>query len=491
MKNSVKNKVVPILILLYLFLPFVIFCLGWIKPVFSVPILIVLFICFYRMVKGFPDLWLPRLSKEETLKVGFILCIIILWVYLSGIGGFVAQSYDAPVRNAIFQVLVEKKWPVYNFDRAANTIRAPIALVYYFGWWLPPAIVGKMFGLTVGLFAQAVWAVLGIGLFYYMLVAKFIKKIVLWPLLVFVFFSGLDVLGMYLIGERIYIPYTTHLERWVGPFQFSSMTTQLFWVYNQAVPVWVATMLLLMQKNNRYAVLIIALTMLTSTMPFVGLIVIAGCMIIKNYIGEILPYNSNKFKEACRNLFTFENIAGGGVVGIISFLFLKTNIAASVVRLYATSSIKGITLVFIVFYFVEVMVYLIAIYKYQKRNWLYYCSAVWLAICPWIFVGNYNHDFCMRASIPALVILFCLVADTLNKSLVSGKRDYITVFALAVLLLAGSVTSQREMTRTIADTLSNYENGLPIVAESHTKNIGDNHLGYIEGNVFFDYLAKR
>jgi hypothetical protein len=240
-----KKDFLPFLIYLYLFLPFVLFIIGWTKLFVSIPVLIVLAVCFCNMVRAFPKIWLPEISKDNLIKTA--LFVIFVWVYFSGIGRFVFQNSDHSSRNGLFQTLVTEEWPVIYFS--PEHYKEPVALVYYFGFWLPAAIIGKIFGLTAGYFAQFFWASLGIFLFYYLIIAKYIKKIVFWPLLVLFFFSGLDILGMYLLGKKFSdISSTAHIEWWASypVFQFSSMTTQLFWVFNQAVPAWLATLVLLM-----------------------------------------------------------------------------------------------------------------------------------------------------------------------------------------------------------------------------------------------------
>jgi len=156
-----KKDLLPFLIYLYLFLPFVLFLIGWTKPIVSIPVLIVLAVCLYRMVKSFPELWLPKISRENIFNIGFILFVIFVWVYFSGIGGFVAQNSDHHYRNGIFETLVAEKWPVINFS--TERFGQPTALVYYFGFWLPAAIIGKLFGLTAGYIAQIIWASIGIS----------------------------------------------------------------------------------------------------------------------------------------------------------------------------------------------------------------------------------------------------------------------------------------------------------------------------------------
>jgi hypothetical protein len=479
-----KKDLLPFLIYLYLFLPFVLFLIGWTKPIVSIPVLIVLAVCFFRMVRSFPELWFPNISRDDFFKIAFILFVIFVWVYFSGIGRLVFQNGDHLYRNALFQTLVEEKWPIINFSPPIENYKKPVALVYYFGFWLPPAIIGKLLGLTAGYITQIIWTSTGIFLFYYLIIAKYVQKIVFWPLLVFIFFSGLDILGMYLLGRKISdVSSTAHIEWWGSPFQFSSITTQLFWVFNQAVPVWLTTLVLLIQKNNRYIAVVIALTMITSTLPFVGLVMLAICIVTRN---SILENNHKQVMVSLRDIFSFENIIGGGITGIISFLFLKTNISGNIIGFLNYQSIKGTVLLWFLFYIVEAGIYLVALWKYQKCNYLLYYCALWLAVCPWIIVG-YGHDFCMRASIPALVIVMLLVIDTINKS--RSVRDFKTLIAIVVILAIGSSTPIKENMRTTANTVSSMRNNqsIPLGSIDIWK---DNFCGFIKNSFFFDYLAR-
>jgi len=479
-----RKDFLPFLILLYLFLPFIIFLIGWIKPIISIPVLIILIVCFYRMVKSFPELWLPEISRENILNTVIILFIIIIWVYFSGIGKFVAQNSDHFLRNGIFQTLVFEKWPIVNFYPSVKYYNKPISLVYYFGFWLPSAIIGKLFGLTAGYIAQMIWASMGIFLFYFLIIAKYIQKIIFWPLLVLIFFSGLDILGMYLLGNKFSdVSITAHIEWWGIPFQFSSMTTQLFWVFNQAIPLWLATLLLIIQKNNRCIAVIIALIMITSTLPFVGLVILAICVIIRNIISKNLK---KKVMFFLRDIFTFENIIGGGLIGIISFLYLKTNISSGSNGFLYYQSIKGTVFLWFLFYIIESGVYFIVIWKYQKNNYLLYYSTLWLAVCPWIVVGN-SYDFCMRASIPALIVVLLLVIDTINKSY--SIKDFKTFIAIIIILIIGSFTPIKEITRTTVSTVDRMRKNQSIALESEDI-WEDNFCGFIQDSIFFDYLAR-
>jgi hypothetical protein len=165
------------------------------------------------MLASAPQLDLPLLTKQDISKLITIGGIILVWVYVSGIGKFVAQNQDHDIRNAMFKLLIEEDWPIIYLNPPVEYFDKPIALVYYFAFWLPSAVVGKLFGETAGWFMQAIWAASGVFLFYFLFLARFIKKLVVWPLIVIVFFSGLDIFGMFLLGYDItQVSSTAHIE---------------------------------------------------------------------------------------------------------------------------------------------------------------------------------------------------------------------------------------------------------------------------------------
>lgn len=489
----------------YILLPFVIFALGWMKIYISLPIVGILCYCYYKTCKESPELWLPDWDRDTIIKFLFAIGIIAIWVYYSGIGKFVFQNTDHFERNSIFNILVEYDWPVVNyeivpeFNQAWDGTTKVTGLIYYIGFWLPSAVVGKVLGIRAGYYAQAVWAVLGIVLVYY-LICIMLKKVVVWPLFILVFFSGLDIVGVFLTNFDIYgLGSKWHLEWWGTPYQYSSMTTQLFWVFNQSVPAWVCTMLMYVQKNNRNLVFILACSMLSSTFPFIGLLLLAlfFCftrkydMKVERVISlgsKIKSYLISLIKDTC----TLQNVLGGGIVGIVSFLYLSGNLSGGRVM---AENIRGPEFdnslpKFVIFLILEVGVYASLIYKYNKQNKLYYFVLLCLCVIPPIKVG-YSIDFCMRASIPALFILMLWVIKAVQEAW--QKRESAVFLGLIVALIIGSVTPICEFKRTFTQTFDRIENE-QIVYEEDMDILqilnSVNFSGDIEKNFFFQYLVK-
>lgn len=86
------------------------------------------------------------------------------------------------------------------------------------------------------------------------------------------------------------------LKWWEG-YQYSCMTTQLFGVFNQAIPAWLCTIMILSQKDNRSKAYIVACCMLHATFPFVGLLALVLFLVLmelydifKDFKREKKPY---------------------------------------------------------------------------------------------------------------------------------------------------------------------------------------------------------
>ncbi|MGN0325423.1 MAG: hypothetical protein ACI4DW_03860 [Lachnospiraceae bacterium] len=348
------------------------------------------------------------------------------------------QNSDHTVRNALFRALVEYDWPIINADGSRY-------LIYYIGFWLPSAAVGKIVGLDMAYIIQFLWAVMGVVILYY-LICLWRKKVDLWPLIVMIFFSGLDYVGAKLLCPDItgLVEEAYHLEWWASAFQFSSMTTQLFWVFNQCLPAWIVTMLILLQKKNDSIYFILSFSILTSPFPFVGLIPIALYQSLKDI-------KQDGVKDTMKGFMSISNIIGVVVVGIVSVEYLRANSSAQVVgqdnfwEYFA--SIFGRYCLFIL---LEVGLYFILLYKYHKKDILYYIILIELLLCPLFRVGH-ALDFCMRVSVPALFVLMIYVIDALEH--MKQKKDIFGCVALILILCLGGITSFNEIQRTLRNTL--------------------------------------
>lgn len=482
-KNPVYN-----LSCIYFVLPMIIFVLGWTRWFIAIPGTILMLACLWSLFKHAPEDDL-HLFEKKYLHIWFVIAmILILWVYFSGIGGMTYQNPDHWWRNSIFRILVEHKWPVEIEATSKEGVFGTYGLIYYLGFWMPSALVGKIFGMWPGFLFQALWAFLGLFFFYWHL-CQWRKKLSVWPLVVFIFFSGADVVGDYIMGSPYrQRGYFSHLEQWAGSMQFSSNTTLLFWVFNQAIVTWLILMILIRQKSNRYLVLMISFIVLTSTLPFIGILP------IMLYFAFSRKYPDAKGKGVlgwckawAKDSLTWENILGGGFVGILSYIYLSGNASGQhTAWLIDTHEFRPYIMHLVMFLIFEVGTYMAAVYKYERKNLLY-----WLIALLFIFFPNYqigfSSDFCMRASIPALMILCLMVIRTFDRA--KPKKDWATIIALVLILLVGSVTPTREICRSINGTRQNMYLSVEVGEEQVMRQ--PNFTGDVNKSFFYKYLAKR
>lgn len=532
---------------LYLTLPIIIFLLGWCRWYIGIPVSLIaaaaLVLCMRenKCVRNSDTL---EFAASDKGKVVLIAVVVLIWVCLSGVGGYMWQNLDHQWRNSIFELMVNEKWPVLGQVDSEGGMMSR-GMVYYIGYWLPSAIFGKIFGLKMGYAMQYIWAVIGILLFY-SLICIWRKKIMVWPLFVFMFFSGLDAVGaVFSQPGTLEIFGDMHLEAWAEHYQFSSITTQLFWVFNQAIPVWLACGLIFLFEKPKNMIFTWSLLMLSSTFPFVGLLPFVVYFMIRRSKWEKDNRNVVQVVQNCwQNWGSLQNILAGGSIGIISSFYLLGNnalpgnvrilqqgggkaalliilimIAAlalfiAIFWLTATVIMKGggkvlknaafvilaAAVVFkiadlsysdwqspmffwmnmTVFYFLEAGVFMFCLYPMVIDKQLFWLNAVWLYVIPLIIIGNSN-DFCMRASIPGLFLIILWSIQAIDR-----KERTIRAYLLIALLLVGAITPFHEMKRSYMNTRSYYEN---LSVDYNMVYMGRNFSGSTD-SFFWKHIAK-
>ena len=472
MKEINLGKIFSRLGYVYIMLPFCIFIIGWCKWYVWIPGMIIILACAFGLFKNESINYKVTITKQVIIRLIVIFLIIAAWVLLSGIGKVAYQSYDHIWRNQIFEMLVKYEWPVVTVHNGSS-----LMLVYYIAFWLPAAIFGKLFGVAAGYIFQVVWAFIGVCVAY-MFICIYLKKIKIWPLIIFVFFSGLDILGVPVENKLPPLTWGSHIEWWTQ-LQYSSFTTQLFWVFNQAIFAWIIFMMIMLQKDNKYKIFTIAFAVLAAPFPFVGMLPFLIYKMIKTNMDE---NKKVQWKVFFKELFTVPNILGGGFVGMLSFFYLHSNMASNIVGNSTYYASKYFVLHLLIAAFFEYLLYCATIFKTQMKNPLFYVMLGTLFVVPWISVGS-SADFCMRASIPALMILYLLVVDTLEKSQKTKKK--IAMIVLICLLTIGAVTPFQEFTRAIIN--SPQKNSM-VTEEEVWESL--NFIGDREQGLFNKYLSK-
>ncbi|MBL8080202.1 MAG: hypothetical protein JNM55_19690 [Anaerolineales bacterium] len=426
---------------LYLTLPFIIFCLGWLRLTIAIPITVVIIFTLWRLLKLDPSIE----NKLPVNQVFYMLMITGLWVFLSGVGGYTFQNWDHNWRNAVLRDLISYDWPVFY----STPEKGPITmLVYYVGYWLPAALAGKLLGWQFANFILFLWTWLGVLLVTLHISLK-LKVSAIKISLLLILFSGMDEVGTLLFAKEYPTlwPPITHLEIWSGSLQYSSLTTQLFWVFNQAIPAWLCCALILesnsllfeqqRQSSRSFSrkILLWSLCFFFAPLASIGLF---------PYL-VIAWFKQADFKSPFKNL-RIDLLLSSGIIFLISYLFFSSNSAAGQRGLQSIPFTD-----FLAFFLLEggILWLLLAPFKWRDISWI--TTGVLLLTLPFIQIGN-GRDFVMRASIAPLFYVMVMTGEIIFQN--NTSRFY--RFAIAVILVLGALTPLYEINRSIYRTYDYY-----------------------------------
>ncbi len=439
--------------MIYLLAPFVIFCLGFLKLYISLPIVGVFTWLFIRLWQSQKDAEiLERPKKDWLLFAG----IVVLWIFLSGIGGYAFQNTDFNGRNAIFRDLINYSWPVYYTNLGNSVVPAhTYSFVYYFGYWLIPALFGKLLGWTAGNFALYIYTLLGVVITICLLAKKIRSSLVASTLLI-ILFSGMDILGSLIkqfASPGVYPtlwPPITHLEWWQS-YQISSFTTQLFWVLNQAIPAWVCTALILSRRDNRSIFLIWSLCFFFAPIPAIGLALLVFAQVLNDLVhpGEARTQPSlwKELMFRLNGLLSIENILGGGLCVGLMYVFYQSNRSTGKISILPTDAKGLISLV--IFALLEWFILWVIVSRNRKKDLTWYFMGAVLAVSPVIDLAG-TPIISERATIPFMFLLMIWCGEIIFHE--KTKASVTLLFILAI----GALTPIYEINRSIFRTAEFY-----------------------------------
>ena len=424
----------------YLALPFLLFCMGWLRLPIAIPITALVLLILWKLFKQpFPYQLAFRFSRPAL----YLLLLAGVWVFLSGVGGYAFQNWDHHWRNAVLHDLINYDWPVVY----ASPESGPVKLrVYYVGYCLPSARAGKIFGWHAANFILFLWTWLGVLLVSLHLGFK-LKTSALKTLLLLILFSGMDALGTLLVaqGYPTLWPPIQHLEIWSGSLQYSSFTTQLFWVFNQAVPAWICIVLILESNANKQEQAV-----LTQISPKIFIWSLCFFFAPIASIG-LLPYLLLEWFKQTDLKFPFKNLRldllfVSGVIILVSYLFFSSNSAAQE-RGFQSLAAKDLLLFFLIDG--GILWLLLAPVKWRDPRWM--LTGLLLLGLPFIQFGS-GRDFVMRASIAPLIYLMVMTGEIIFQN--TASRFYRMAFT--VILFVGALTPLYEIDRSLYRSIGYY-----------------------------------
>lgn len=410
-------------VILFLTIPLFMFFMGYLRLTVGIPLtLIFLGIVLYSISDCLNDPDGTKLLRyHHDLKipvnylVGFAVTALVL-SFISGTGEYIFTLQDHAFRRAILRDLIDYDWPViYNYSTQTNPEVQAIfglasgerAFTYYFIYWMPAALVGKIFGFEAGNFALLIWNAIGIFLAFLTASAAIRKCTAAVPFM-FVFFSGLDV-----IPNVVYL-FTQYeewrwLEGWVPSMSYVSNFRELASVYNQMIPCFLIVGLLMISQNTRSMGLTGGILFAYSPWAVFGILP----MVLAYVCGKQL--RAEKTLKTLTNVFSPSNIASALLLLVIFGSYYMSNSGAVSVRSFAWThfdSIIKFVFAYIAFIAIEVLPFVILLYKRASKNPVFWAAIVALVLIPLYQISEMN-DFNMRGSMPALFFFSILLSDVI------------------------------------------------------------------------------
>jgi hypothetical protein len=404
-----------------------------------------LIVCVAYAVK--PLIAKPPITGTRLPVTPLQLAVAVLvgcgWTVFGGTDHLVFANADWHARDAVLHDLVASPWPVgYGLlGGQESLLRAPVA------YFLPAALVGKLAGLPTAHLAMAVWTAIGATLFLLQVLSLTPSRlrVAVSVAAVVVFFSGFDIVGSLLNdGPRFRSDWniTSHLEWWAGKYQYSSMTTQLFWVPNHAIGGWIAIGLLCRDERGAAldAMLPITIVALALWSPLTALGV-APFMMWKVIAGMT---RDRSFAVLHPRVW-----APAAVVGAVVAAYIALDPGRIPKGMSVGGQSASLTMDLLrqaQFFLLEAGFLGAAILAIRRSSQVVLALAI-LALLPLVHLGPGN-DLVMRASIPSLTVLAigaCLALFEKTADVQGFRKKAL----LCGLLAIGAVTPVEEFARSV------------------------------------------
>lgn len=457
---------------LYLLLPALLFAWGWLRTPYALTVTLIAGIAAFFARQ---DAWRERDRTPFHRRLRSLwpaLLLLLAWLLLSGVGGFGLQNGDYKSSNALLRGLIESDWPL-QIEFEHQTVH----VVYYLAYFLPAAAVGKAFGWGAANIFIFFWTLTGI-----LLAFGWFRRLTglparVWPTLaltlLFCLASGLDAVGHYTDPETPF-QWGAHIENWAKLFQFSSQTTLLYWVPQQALAAWLMAGLTLACLDDPRLV------------RYLGLAVTAGILWTPFGVVGTAPYLlaggiTLLVRKQARLLLAPLPVAlnlGAGLVAVIHALYILSNRYAFPIGLlwtlaedrdaYLWTALEFWLLEFGLLAACAAVIHLLgrAASQGEKKaglppGWLGLLCLI-LSALP-LFKMGYNNDLVMRASIPSLFYFWLFIGQAFLGAAPPRRRGWSLALriVLLLLLLAGSYTSFSEIIRSV----NNFHFGPPNLEE--------------------------
>ncbi|MCQ2609956.1 MAG: hypothetical protein MJ151_04115, partial [Lachnospiraceae bacterium] len=401
-------------------------------------------------------------NREYVIKTSYLLfavLLILLILILGGHGFLWSQHYaDWPVRSAVYRDLVNNDWPVVFLDNSF--------LCYYFGYFLPPAFISKFLFLFVKnavildkamMIVELLWGTY-ITFLAFLLILDYIHKRssgfkdniafkeLLIVLFIFIFFSGLDIIGSVFLSPpgRHVFDWKDNLDVWSYKV-FPCVVSNLWDAFNQGIMFYLASILIFMQEDMTIIMYLAGVSFISMIFPLLGLALLCIPLLIKRikYIKELI---------------TIPNIVG--IIALVSsVLFIISqrviiDSATSGCPIKVASDLMEKWVYHIEFLILEFYIYFILLFKKHYKDPVFIISGISALL---FIIIEYEHgtwEVFLRCSMPAIFCILVLSAKEMIDFYHDRKVELARV-ALVVCLVIGVWTPACDIARNVDLSMKN------------------------------------
>lgn len=398
--------------ILYLAMPILLWLAGWVQPYVSLPLTGALFAVLFLIFRRLPQqqVIFSRLPYIASLATIFIITSII------GFTGHFEQNPDFFFRNPIYSSLIRYDWPIVFPD--GNLF------VYYFGFWLPPALISKFLPVEWSQYVLWLWSLLGMVLCTGTMALYFKGRI--WIFTVILFSIAPLTLVMNKVGVMDVFLNPEGLGKDV---HWNCMLAQLVCTFNHIIPCLVFGAVFINRVLDKCSLLFLSVLLLFCS-PFGGI--------------AFLPYLIVAIFRNCGSLTAFFRswnirstfiLATACLFVLLTAMFMSGTGSMDILPLFQKN--PGMTLQswlgIVIFFTVNLGIPAILLYPVFRTSSMYWITVCCFVIFTFVYMGGRYHELIFKTSgiFFFFTAIMCTIAlPSLKKT---GKRLLIAYISLCSL----------------------------------------------------------
>ena len=428
-------QILKIFTTLYLLIPSILFLLTWIHLWIGIPC--VLFIAFYTW-KTFQE---SKISNDKILisPQNILLClgISVALNYLLGIGEFLPQTYDFQANNYKYYDLVTHQLPVYYAEQQTY-------LCYYTGYYLPSALLAKVFGIEMCRYFSFIWSVFGMWLVF-LWISTFTRKNIIGLLTIVLLFAN----AWFFIKLLMYFAYfQEHLQPYyiqLNHFKLitSSLIKNYAWATQHTIPACLGVCVLIENFRHKtdlkYLLLMLLSTMFWSPLTTVGLFPFVAFYFFKNA--------KNLLSSVYTKDLVFMSILILSFSPLLLYFVSTEGIHENNTEFIWQTGVSSWWIFYLIYAISNFIIWGILLnYCDNKYKTLWKIAVIFPCLIAIYRIGIYN-DFNIRVSFPSFFMLSILVGISVVEKM---KLKTLMGIGILILLCVNSLSSFNHIANSIS-----------------------------------------